>query len=134
MNEKSEIQPALAKLRECNSPSNLLAVDCEGDNLSRKGKLSIVSVATENHAFLFDVKTLGARVFDEGLRDLLEDPSREKLMFDCRADSDCLWHQYQVKLVNVLDLQLMQVKFCIFSAMTNCLLGSFRLVSTWFND
>ncbi|XP_071807509.1 uncharacterized protein [Asterias amurensis] len=90
VDEEEQIEPALEKL-------------------SRKGQLTIVSVATENDTFLFDIKKLGAEVFDKGLRDFLQDPDRQKLMFDCRQDSDCLWHQYNVKLTNVLDLQLMEV-------------------------
>ncbi|XP_022090521.1 piRNA biogenesis protein EXD1-like [Acanthaster planci] len=109
IDKASDIRPALAKLREGVTSSPFLAVDCEGESLSRKGQLSLVSVALPTHTYLFDIKTLGAKVFDEGLRDLLQDPDREKLMFDCRSDSDCLWHQYHVKLTNVLDLQLLQI-------------------------
>ncbi|XP_038057621.1 piRNA biogenesis protein EXD1-like [Patiria miniata] len=110
VDQAADIKPALAKLREHGVPgSPSLAVDCEGETLSRKGVLSIVSVATESHTYLFDVKKLGAKVFDEGLKELLEDPGREKLMFDCRADSDCLWHLCKVRLTNVVDLQLMQM-------------------------
>ena len=109
MDSDAEIEPALAQLRERSATAPFLAVDCEGQTLSRRGKLSVVSVATESHTYLFDIKTLGAKVFDRGLRELLEDTSREKLMFDCRQDSDCLWHLFKVKLANVLDLQLLQV-------------------------
>ncbi len=104
-----QIEPALKKLSELGEGLPLVAVDLEGDKLNRKGKLAILSVATENDTFLFDIHKLGPGVFDKGLRDLLQDPGRQKLMFDCRQDSDCLWHQYQVKLTNVLDLQLMEV-------------------------
>ncbi|XP_022090506.1 piRNA biogenesis protein EXD1-like [Acanthaster planci] len=109
VDQESEIKQALANLRECSEANSLLAVDCEAEKLGRDGKLSLVAVATERHTYLFDIKTLGAKVFDEGLRHLLQDPNREKLMFDCRSDSDCLWHLYAVKLTNVLDLQLMQI-------------------------
>ena len=90
-------------------PKALLAVDCEGVSLSRKGELTIVAVATENKAYIFDVVKLKQEVFDKGLREILEDKSREKLMFDCRQDSDSLWHQYRVKLNGVLDIQLLEV-------------------------
>ncbi|XP_033645073.1 piRNA biogenesis protein EXD1-like isoform X2 [Asterias rubens] len=106
VDEEEQIEPALEKLRK---GLPLLAVDLEGEKLNRKGELAIVSVATENDTFLFDIKTLGSKVFDKGLMDLLQDPDRQKLMFDCRQDSDCLWHKYNVKLTNVLDLQLMEV-------------------------
>ncbi|XP_020898291.1 piRNA biogenesis protein EXD1 [Exaiptasia diaphana] len=98
-------------LRELKSlePKALLAVDCEGVDLTRIGELTIVAVATENKAFIFDVVKLKKAVFDKGLREILEDKTREKLMFDCRNDSDSLWHQYQVKLTGVLDVQLLEV-------------------------
>ncbi|XP_038056125.1 piRNA biogenesis protein EXD1-like [Patiria miniata] len=108
VSEEAEIQPALAKLRQRSEEYPFLAVDCEGEWLSRRGKLSIVSVATHSHTYLFDIKALGAKVFDEGLKELLEDPGREKLMFDCREDSDCLWHLYKVRLAKVVDLQLLE--------------------------
>ena len=85
------------------------AVDCEGVSLSRKGTLSIITVATEEKAYIFDVHKLGQAVFSAGLAEILEDKSQEKLMFDCRQDSDALWHQFRVKLTGVLDLQLFEV-------------------------
>ena len=52
---------------------------------------------------------LGQLVFTSGLGEILEDKSREKLMFDCRQDSDALWHQFSIKLTGVLDLQLLEI-------------------------
>ncbi|KAK3736420.1 hypothetical protein QZH41_004031 [Actinostola sp. cb2023] len=92
-------------------PNSLLAVDCEGVKLSRKGELTIVTVATEEKAYIFDVIKLKQAAFDGGLREILQDKSREKLMFDCRQDSDGLWHQFRVKLAGVLDLQLLEVMY-----------------------
>ena len=87
----------------------LLAVDCEGNSLSRDGALTIVTVATEEKVYIFDVQKLGQATFSSGLGEILEDESRKKLMFDCRQDSDALWHQFKVKLSGVLDLQLLEV-------------------------
>ena len=87
----------------------LLAVDCEGNSLSRDGALTIITVATEEKAYIFDVQKLGQATFSSGLGEILEDESRKKLMFDCRQDSDALWHQFKVKLSGVLDLQLLEV-------------------------
>ena len=94
------------KIAERNTP---LAVDCEGDSLSRKGTLTVITVATEEKVYIFDVQKLGQVVFSGGLGEILEDSSREKLMFDCRQDSDALWHQFQVKLKGVLDIQLLEI-------------------------
>jgi len=103
---KDAISELKGKIAERNT---LLAVDCEGDSLSRKGALTIITVATEERAYIFDVLKLGRLVFSSGLGEILEDKSREKLTFDCRQDSDALWHQFKVKLSGVLDLQLLEV-------------------------
>ena len=87
----------------------LLAVDCEGNSLSREGALTIITVATEEKVYIFDAQKLGQATFSSGLGEILEDESRKKLMFDCRQDSDALWHQFKVKLSGVLDLQLLEV-------------------------
>ena len=87
----------------------LLAVDCEGNSLSREGALTIITVATEEKVYIFDVQKLGQATFSSGLGEILEDESRKKLMFDCRQDADALWHQFKVKLSGVLDVQLLEV-------------------------
>jgi hypothetical protein len=55
------------------------------------------------------MKDLRTEIFDQGIREVLEDTSILKLMFDCRRDSDALWHIFKVKLANVMDIQLMQI-------------------------
>ncbi|XP_022084493.1 piRNA biogenesis protein EXD1-like [Acanthaster planci] len=105
IDKESQIKPALDDIGR----SPIIGVDCEGEALSRRGKLSVISIATADQIYLFDIVVLGKGIFDEGLRGILEDTARQKLMFDCRQDSDCLMHQYGVKLANVLDLQLLQM-------------------------
>lgn len=89
----------------------ILSVDCEGNRLGRNGSLDLVAVhgVCSKCVFIFDVYALGNRVFECGLRNILESSSIEKLMFDCRKDSDALYHLYNVGLNNVTDLQLMDV-------------------------
>ena len=110
VDDEPGLQEAISELKLKMADRNtLLAVDCEGDSLSRKGALTIITVATEEKVYIFDVMKLGQRVFSSGLGEILEDESRKKLMFDCRQDSDALWHQFKVKLSGVLDLQLLEV-------------------------
>ena len=110
VDDEPGLKAALSELKERIEERNtLLAVDCEGDSLSRKGALTIITVATQEKVYIFDVLKLGQVVFSSGLGEILEDKSREKLMFDCRQDSDALWHQFKVKLDGVLDLQLLEV-------------------------
>lgn len=90
-----------------------ITFDCEGVNLGRTGELTVVSVSTIEKnaiAFIFDIFVLGRDIFygnqAETLKTLLEDPTITKISFDCRADSDALYHQFQVKLTGCLDLQI----------------------------
>ena len=118
---------ALAGARE----AGVAAVDCEGVRLSRTGRLTLVQIASrpnsnpktgpggdgeggaenEPELLVFDVATEPRLLNDADapLRKLLQDPSVEKLFFDCRKDSDALGHQFGVELKNVLDLQLLCV-------------------------
>ena len=110
INDETGLKDAISELKGKIAERNtFLAVDCEGDSLSRKGALTIITVATEEKVYIFDVLKLGQLVFTSGLGEILEDESREKLTFDCRQDSDALWHQFKVKLSGVLDLQLLEV-------------------------
>ena len=109
VSDECALKDALSELKRNLKHGTFLAVDCEGVSLSRKGALTIITVATEEMVFIFDVLKLGEAVFTGGLDVILQDKSREKLMFDCRQDSDALWYQFNVKLDGVLDLQLLEV-------------------------
>ena len=110
VDDESDLQDAISELKQKIEDQNaLIAVDCEGVSLSRKGALTIITVATEDLVYIFDVLKLGRIIFSSGLGEILADKFREKLMFDCRQDSDALWHQFHVKLAGVLDLQLLEV-------------------------
>lgn len=103
-----------------------IAVDLEGDNLGRTGKISLVQIATpssegppalesggtNNKVFIFDVIALGVPT---ALRDLLSNNnaagSPRKLMFDCRSDADALSHQFQTEIANVFDMQVFYTIF-----------------------
>uniref|UniRef100_A0A8D0C9L6 Exonuclease 3'-5' domain containing 1 n=1 Tax=Salvator merianae TaxID=96440 RepID=A0A8D0C9L6_SALMN len=85
------------------------AIAAEGVNLCRYGKLSWLQVATKTHIFLFDIFLLGAQVFKNGLRMILEDKNILKVIHDCRWLSDCLAHQYGTVLSNVFDTQVADV-------------------------
>ena len=107
-----ELDEAIAEC--CLSP--LLAVDLEGISMSRVGLVTLLQVAVDDDVFLFDVQALSTEelfhreVGDEKtLQSILEDPAVTKLMFDCRVDSDALYHQHGVSLNGVWDVQLADV-------------------------
>jgi len=85
----------------------VIAVDCEGVNLSKDGKLCLIQVATPKKVYLFDILKGGDRLFfDRGLRYLLESNKVVKVMHDCRKDSEALYFQYDVSLRGVWDSQI----------------------------
>ena len=100
---------AMGRMLERKEP---VAVDFEGIALSRTGKLCLAQVAPrDGPVYLVDVAVMGAEAFEKGmLGALLESTEVLKLIFDCRNDSDALWHQYAVKLRHVYDVQ---VVYCL---------------------
>eukprot|EP00667_Euglena_gracilis_P018427 EG_transcript_19557 len=66
-------------------------------------------MATPSTVYLIDVLVLKRAAFGQGMKELLEDPEFPKVMFDCRQDSDALFHQYGVRLCGVWDLQIVEL-------------------------
>jgi hypothetical protein len=62
-------------------------------------------------AFFFDLISIGRSIFSgaTSLKDLLESRIIKKITFDCRNDSNTLYHQYGISLTNCLDLQVFQL-------------------------
>lgn len=88
--------------------------DAEGIDLGRNGALTVMMLkpidftkdASQFPAYVIDITALGGDFVFNELRQVLESHIVQKIMFDCRSDADALLHQYQVKLSNVLDLQV----------------------------
>lgn len=100
-----DLESAINELKK----NNELAVDCEGVNIGRSGKLTLLQMGPKNSAvYLFDILKLGSSAFDYGLKEILESQSIRKYAFDCRFDSDSLWHEYGVRLSNLYDMQLLE--------------------------
>ena len=91
--------------------AKVIAYDCEGVRLSRTGKITLLQIAIPKKIFLIDVMNIGGKeVFiDGGLKDIIESEEILKLAYDVRMDSDALFHQHDVVLKNVLDLQLLDI-------------------------
>ena len=86
-----------------------LAFDCEGVKVGRGGKITLIQIGAKNETlYLFDVLELGKDLFSVGMKDILESPTIYKYMYDCKRDSDSLYHEFRVKLTNVLDMQLFE--------------------------
>lgn len=83
-------------------------------NLSRTGQLTVISLSLcqpASIAFIFDLISIGRSIFSgtDSLKELLESRTIKKITFDCRNDSNALFHQYGISLKNCLDLQVFQL-------------------------
>lgn len=109
-----DIETVVAATREIQSEQRV-SVICQKHNLTRRGPLDFIFMATEDlTVYVFDIQTLrdegiDREAFDYGLREVLESKELEKLMFDCREDSDTLDKEHSTWLVNVIDVQLLDV-------------------------
>jgi len=99
--------------------NSVIAVDCEGVALGRTGKLCLVQIATDQNVYLFDVQILGSSLFSSGLKAILEYHSPSKIFYDCRRDSDALFHQFDIRLKGVLDAALTEIFFRMINGMGN---------------
>ncbi|KAJ1482847.1 ribonuclease H-like domain-containing protein [Baffinella frigidus] len=86
--------PATVSLcRSALSGHKLLALDCEGVNLGRRGEISLIQLATPEECFLLDVQDAPRTADVVALaKEILEDESVCKIIHDCKADSDALSH------------------------------------------
>ncbi|GFS69417.1 piRNA biogenesis protein EXD1 [Nephila pilipes] len=82
-----------------------IGVSLEGLKISRSGTLVWLCISTSFCTFLFDILKLGETAFQNGLKSILENSRIQKIFHDCRFASDCLYHVYKIRLVNVFDTQ-----------------------------
>ena len=94
-----------------------LYIDIEGEKLSRDGTISILQlhVLPTNRTYLIDIHTLRNESFTARgtngltLKEILESREIPKVFFDVRNDSDALYTHYNIHLVGIQDLQLMEL-------------------------
>lgn len=94
-----------------------LFIDLEGNNLSRHGTLSLITILVEpRHTIhLIDVHSLREQAFAVAsttgttLKTILESVVIAKVFFDVRHDSDALYSLYGVSVGGIEDLQLMEL-------------------------
>lgn len=110
----SRCSAAVFELLQCPA----VAVDLEGVELCRTGKICLLQIAFKDHqnprggckTYLFDVLSIGTQQAFATLKPLLESTSVSKVMFDVRADSDALQHQCGIRLRNAYDLQVLYMR------------------------
>jgi exonuclease 3'-5' domain-containing protein 1 len=136
----SALQTFIDDLPDCKGPEPSLYIDLEGNNLSRKGTLSLVTILVEprHSVHLIDVTGLGGDAFSTAgsdgrtIRQILESPEIAKVFFDIRNDSDALFGLYGVRVQGIEDLQLMELASRNFSkkhvnGLARCIDGDARI-------
>ncbi|ESK82982.1 3 -5 exonuclease and kh-i domain-containing protein [Moniliophthora roreri MCA 2997] len=107
----TSLTPALDVLRA----SNVLILDCEGDELGKQGgTLSMIVLRTTSsnpppQTYLIDVTRLSSSDL-RPVYDLLESEAATKVVFDGRMDYSALFHEKSVDTKKVLDMQLADVR------------------------
>ena len=100
------------------SAQPILFIDLEGNNLSRNGTLSLITILVEprHQVHLIDVHTLGKEAFTTPntnntttLQQILESETTTKVFFDIRHDSDALSGLYGIRVSGIEDLQPMEL-------------------------
>ncbi|KAL0275787.1 UNVERIFIED_CONTAM: hypothetical protein PYX00_003532 [Menopon gallinae] len=100
-NTTSNFYSALSHLKEC----DIIGVHAKDVSRGRQCRATVIAVASETNIFIFDLATLGDKVFDLGLRDVLQSKTVKKVVHDARFLSDCLYHKHGVNLSNVRDVE-----------------------------
>jgi hypothetical protein len=112
----------LSKLKHmCNidpSYSAAVAVDLEGLKLCRHGPIALAQLCLSSDlhtTYVIDITRLGYHAFNTctfdgvSLRRVFQDPAIKKVLYDPRNDSDALFHQFNIALDGVFDLQTAEV-------------------------
>jgi exonuclease 3'-5' domain-containing protein 1 len=113
----SALKTFIDSLPDCKGPVPSLYIDLEGNNLSRKGTLSLVTILVEPYhtVHLVDVTGLGDQAFQVAgsdgrtLKNTLESQEIVKVFFDIRNDSDALFGLFGICVGGIEDVQLMEL-------------------------
>jgi len=85
---------------------SILGLGSHGSETGRRNRLSLLTVATDSAVYLLDVQALGKQIFQKTLITALESNTVEKVAYDCRYLSDCLYYSHHVRLQNVYDIHV----------------------------
>lgn len=113
----SSLSSFLPELPTCRMGRPDLYIDLEGDDLCRRGTLSLVTIFVESRrtVHLVDVTTLRGEAFSttdssgRTLKHILEAKDIIKVFFDIRNDSDALFSHYGIAVQGIEDVQLMEL-------------------------
>ncbi|KAK6436858.1 hypothetical protein LTR95_006951 [Oleoguttula sp. CCFEE 5521] len=117
INSSLALKTFIDDLPDCKGAEPSLYIDLEGNNLSRNGTLSLITILVEPRHIvrLVDVTGLGKDAFEiagsdkRTLRQILEAPEIVKVFFDIRNNSDAVFALFDVRAEGIEDVQLMEL-------------------------
>jgi exonuclease 3'-5' domain-containing protein 1 len=84
--------------------AKVLAIDLEGVDLGRNGKVSLIQIADGKNCIVVDVLNKdGSDPLVNWLRRILESPDVVKIIHDLKMDYDALYHLLNIRLTNIHD-------------------------------
>lgn len=92
--------------------SSSIGFSSEGEMLGREGRLSWLVFSTERDVFMFDIIKIGGNAFIFGLKAILENQKVRKIVHNSQQICDCLFHQWDVKMENIMDTMAADLVFC----------------------
>jgi exonuclease 3'-5' domain-containing protein 1 len=113
----SALKTFIDDLPDCKGSVPSLYIDFEGNNLSRNGTLSLITILVEprHTVHLVDITGLGEQAFQVAgsdqrtLRSIMESEEIVKVFFDIRNDSDALFGLFGIRVSGIEDIQLMEL-------------------------
>ncbi|XP_054720427.1 piRNA biogenesis protein EXD1-like [Uloborus diversus] len=100
------IDSVFEKSIEILKKQNSIGVSFQGNNIGRYQDFNLICMSTSTCNFIFDICYFGKEAFENGIKDILESVTIEKIIHDCREASDALFHRYDTEMENVFDTQV----------------------------
>ncbi|DBA86264.1 TPA: hypothetical protein ACH3X1_005764 [Trebouxia sp. C0004] len=100
-----DAKAALRHILQC----KWIAVGCEGQDVSKEGRLCLLQVYAAPVCFIFDLVAVNSstkEVVVSGLRAVLESDTIIKVMHDCGKPAAAVFYQLGIRLCNVFDTQV----------------------------
>ena len=129
-----ELGDLFSRAVEILDASSKIGFSGEGRSLGRDGVLAWLGFSTNEEVFLFDIISIGSDAFTYGLKTIIEDRDSLKIVHDSRLLADCLYHQFDVKMINVYDTMVGDFVFCNQFCYGGYLPANFRSLSLLLRD
>ena len=91
---------------------SIIGFSSEGKMMGRKRILSWMIFSTDRDVFMFDIVKLGKDAFKYGLEAVLQNSEVTKVVHNSGQLHDCLFHQWNISMVNVIDTMAADLVFC----------------------